>query len=97
LANSHRRYNHVGALRIDGVMSIDSVEIKEHIVNYYNTLYTEQSLWRPRVDGISFSSIDADECIWLERVFEEHEVWEVVREMNGDKAQGPDGFSMAFF
>jgi hypothetical protein len=45
----------------------------------YDTLYTEQSSWRPRVDGIYFSSIDADECLWLERVFEEQEVWEVVR------------------
>jgi hypothetical protein len=49
------------------------------------------------VDGISFSSIDADECLWFEYAFEEQEVWEVVREMNGDKALGPDGFSMAFF
>jgi chromatin segregation and condensation protein Rec8/ScpA/Scc1 (kleisin family) len=63
VANSHRRYNHVGALRINGAMSIDPVDIKDHIVNYYDTLYTEQSLWRPRVDEISFSSIDADECL----------------------------------
>jgi hypothetical protein len=74
VANSHRRYNHVGALRIHGVMSTDPMEIKEHIVNYYDTLYTEQSSWRPWVDGISFSSIDAEECLWLERVFEEHKV-----------------------
>jgi len=87
----------VGALRINGALSTDPVEIKDHIVNYYDTLYTEQSSWRPRVDGISFSSIDADECLWLERAFEEQEVWEVVRDMNGDKAPGPDGFSMAFF
>jgi hypothetical protein len=87
----------VKSLRINGAMSTDSVEIKDHIINYYDSLYTEQSSWRPRVDGISFSSIDADECIWLERVFEEQEVWEVVQEMNGDKAPGPDGFSMAFF
>jgi hypothetical protein len=87
----------VGALRINGVMSTDPVEIKEHIVNYYNTLYYEQNSWRPRVDEISFSSIDADECTWLECGFEEQEVWEVVWETNGDKALGPDGFSMAFF
>jgi hypothetical protein len=49
------------------------------------------------VDGISFSSVEADECLWLERVFEEQDVREVVREMNGDKAPGPDGFFMAFF
>jgi hypothetical protein len=33
----------VGVLRINGAMSTDPVEIKDHIVNYYDTLYTEQS------------------------------------------------------
>jgi hypothetical protein len=93
VANSHQRYNHVGVLRINGALSCDPGEIKDHIVNYYDSLYAEQSSWRPRVDGIYFSSIDADECLWLERGFEEQEVWE----MNGDKAPGPNGFSMAFF
>jgi hypothetical protein len=63
VANSHRRYNHVGVLRINRAMFTDPVVIKDHIVNYYDTLYTEQSSWRPRVDGISFYSIDADECL----------------------------------
>jgi hypothetical protein len=49
------------------------------------------------VDGLFFLSIDAGESIWLEREFEEKEVWDVVRVMNGDKAPGPDGFTMAFF
>jgi hypothetical protein len=49
------------------------------------------------VDGLSFLSIDADESIWLEREFEEKEVWDVIRELNGDRASGPDGFTMAFF
>jgi len=42
---------------------------------------------------VSFSSIDAEERIWLERDFEE----QVVRDLNGDKPPGPDGFTMAFF
>jgi hypothetical protein len=49
------------------------------------------------VDGLSFDSIDEVEASWLEREFEEREVWEVVKAMNGDKASGPDGYSMAFF
>jgi hypothetical protein len=49
------------------------------------------------VDGLSFDSIDEVEASWLEREFEEMEVWEVVKAMNGDKASGPDGFSMAFY
>jgi hypothetical protein len=60
-------------------------------------MYFEQFSWRPRVDGLSFLSIDADESIWLEREFEEKEVWDVVKDLNGDKVLRPDGFTMAFF
>jgi hypothetical protein len=45
----------------------------------------------------SFLSIDADESIWLERAFEEKEVWDVIRDLNGDKASGLDEFTLAFF
>jgi hypothetical protein len=49
------------------------------------------------LDGLSFSSIDEDDRIVLDRPFMEEEVWGVVKGMAGDKAPGPDGFSMAFF
>jgi hypothetical protein len=42
-------------------------------------------------------SIDEGERAWMEREFDENEVWEVVRKLKGDKTPGPDGFSMAFF
>jgi hypothetical protein len=48
------------------------------------------------VDDFSFMSIATDESIWLETDFEQ-EVWEVVRDLNGDKAPGLDGFNMDFF
>jgi hypothetical protein len=74
------------------------MEIKEqHIVHFYNSLYFEQCSWRPRVNGLSFLSIDVDESTWLEREFKENEMWDVVRDLNGDKALGLDGFTMAFF
>jgi len=34
---------------------------------------------------------------WLEKLFEESEIHEVVKGMNNDKASGPDSFTMAFF
>jgi hypothetical protein len=49
------------------------------------------------LDGFSFRSIDVEERIWMEREFEQSEVLEVMINFNGDKAQGPDKFSMAFF
>jgi hypothetical protein len=44
VANSHRRYNHMESLSINGTRSNNPMKIKEHIVNYYYKLYTEQSL-----------------------------------------------------
>ena len=49
------------------------------------------------VDGISFDSILEVEASWLETDFEEEEVRKAVSKMNGNKASGPNGFSMAFF
>ena len=42
VANSHRRYNRVETC-IDGVMSHDPNEVKEHIVQFYRNLYMDQS------------------------------------------------------
>ena len=49
------------------------------------------------MDGITFESILEVEAGWLERDFEEEEVRKVVSKMNGNKASGLEGFSMAFF
>ena len=47
--------------------------------------------------GLEFDQIGEVERGWLERSFEKDEILSVVRDMEGDKAPGPDGFSMAFF
>ena len=60
VANSHRRNNQVDYLVINGSMSSNYSKIKEHIVQFYNQLYSEQFTWRPKVDGLSFLLIDAD-------------------------------------
>jgi hypothetical protein len=60
-------------------------------------LYSEQYSWRPEIDGLSFQAIGVDEGSWLESDFEESEVFEVVKNLNGDKAPGPDEFSLGFF
>jgi hypothetical protein len=97
VANSHRKFNRVDSLIINGIISKNPVEIKEHLVHFYKNLYLENCSWRHRMEGLSFLSIDADESIWLERAFEEKEVWDVIRDLNGDKAPGLDRFTAAFF
>jgi hypothetical protein len=39
VANSHRKFNHVDSLNINGATSKNPMEIEEHIVQYYNKLY----------------------------------------------------------
>jgi hypothetical protein len=87
----------IEALVVDGQLTGDRTVIKYHIVEFYEKLYSEQFQWRPRVDDLSFPSIDEEDRIWLEREFEEDEIWAVIQNFKGDKALGPDGFSMAFF
>jgi hypothetical protein len=75
VANSHHKFNHVNSLNIHGALSKNPMEIKEqHIVHFYNNLYFKQCSWRPRVNGLSFLSINADESTWLEREFEKNDM-----------------------
>jgi hypothetical protein len=97
IANSNRRYNSMDSLLIGDSISSDPAEIGEHVVQFYQDLFSEKHSWRPRLDDLSFDAILESEASWLERAFKEEEVRKVVFAMNGDKASGPDGFTMAFF
>ena len=49
------------------------------------------------MDGLDFASIREDDRLSLEREFSKEEVSQVLAKMEGDKAPGPDGLTMAFF
>ena len=50
-------------------------------------------MWRSTVDGLDSASIGEDDMLFLEREFSKEEVSQVLAEMEGDKALGPDGFT----
>jgi hypothetical protein len=96
VANSNRRVNSIDSLSINGSVPSNPDEIKDHMVQFYSMLFTESCGWRLVPEGLSLNSIGEEDCRWLEKDFEESEVWEVVKKMKGDKAPGLDGFSMGF-
>ena len=49
------------------------------------------------MEGLEFDCIRDMERVWLERKFEREEIFLVVRDLEGDKALGLDGFTMAFY
>ena len=45
MANSHRRYNHLSFLEVDGVINEDEAEMAAQVVQFYRTLYQELEEW----------------------------------------------------
>jgi hypothetical protein len=95
--NSNHRKNRIGQPEVDRVTVMAADEIQARIVAFYNNLFTESRVRRPTLDNLPFPAIDGAEAKCLEKAFSEEEVFEAVMNMNGDKAPGSDGFSLAFF
>ena len=53
--------------------------------------------WKADIGRLQFDQISQQEAENLERSFTEDEIHAALMEMNGDKAPGPDGFTMAFW
>ena len=97
VANSHRRTNHIWGIEVDGVLYEDEKEVRSKVVNFYQRLYTKSDTWRPSMDRLEFARIEEVQRLEIEGDFSKEEVVKVLYEMEGDKAPGPDGFTMAFF
>lgn len=96
-ANSNRRRNYIGELEVDSIRYEDKEDVKAQVLQFYHSLYQENESWRPLADGITFDSIGIEDRDMLDRPFELDEVVQVLKGLQGDKAPGPDGFTMAFF
>ena len=78
------------------MLSLDLEDIAECISRFYRQLYYENVAYRPVLDDVEFFRISEEDVIWIERPFDEEEVFGVINDFNGDKASGLDGYSMAF-
>ena len=67
------------------------------LVLFYQGLFKETKVGRPTMDGLDFACIEEGERLLLEKELTKEEVTHVLREMEGDKAPSPDGFTIAFF
>jgi hypothetical protein len=96
-ANANRRNNCIESMTNEELKWKTLDEIREGIVAFYKDLYSEREHWRPVLGGVEFSSLEAEEATHLERPFSEEEVTLALHQISGEKALGPDGFTLAFF
>ncbi|RVX20331.1 putative ribonuclease H protein [Vitis vinifera] len=71
-------------------------DVREGIANAYHQRLSEDVGWKADIEGIQLDQISQQEAESLEIPFSENEIHSALMEMSGDKALGPDGFSMAF-
>ncbi|RVW40781.1 Transposon TX1 uncharacterized 149 kDa protein [Vitis vinifera] len=75
----------------------DKEELREGIGSYFKSLFEEPRVRRPDVESSLFKTLDALDNETLEGHFSEEEVYKAISELRGDKAPGPDGFTLAFW
>lgn len=78
--------------RVEGVANI-----KEEVERYFHNFFKEEDYSRPVPEGLDFNCLTEDDVVWLERLFTEEEVKEVVWSCDGNKSLGSDDFSLEFF
>ncbi|WMV18956.1 hypothetical protein MTR67_012341, partial [Solanum verrucosum] len=96
-ANAHKRYNSIDELNVNGEAVKSPEVIKKAIVDFYRELNIETETWRPSGNCRGGHIISEEDNLMLQKEFEDQEIWESVKLCAGDKAPGPDGYTMAFF
>ena len=83
-------------IRINGVWLSEENEIKEGVVNVFRSLLSNPGDWHPPLSGLQCETLKNLDVFALEVSFTEEKVLGALLECSGDKAPGPDDFSMAF-
>ncbi|RVW44757.1 hypothetical protein CK203_081811 [Vitis vinifera] len=97
MANAHRRRHTMERVKISGVWLSEECTVRTGIVDAFHRLLTEDSEWKADIGGVNLNRISQQEADILKLPFMEEEVHSALRDMNGDKAPGPDGFTGAFW
>ena len=97
MANAHRRNNSLDKIKINGVWLTEKQDVREGVANAYHQMLSENAEWKVNIGGLQLDHLSLQETENLELPFSEEEVCSALMEMNGDKAPGPDGFTVAFW
>jgi hypothetical protein len=94
---SRTHQNGIKALKVDSEWVFGVNEIRRVVVDYFKRHMASSDWERPKLDGVSFASISKADNASLVSPFSMEEIELVVKESDGNKCPGPDGFNFAFF
>lgn len=82
---------------VDGDSITGNENMREAARKHFQLLYKEEFHNRPKLDNLCFNKIGEADRVLLESEFTEHGIFACLKDCNGDKAPGLDGFNMKFF
>lgn len=89
--------NAPGSIDVNGVLKVDPVEIRDEVLTHFQKQFTESWFNRPSLSG-PFKSIGGDEArVALEAEFTKSELVATIKDCDGNKALGHDGFNLLMF
>jgi len=88
--------NSVRALYVNGESVQTPTEVRRVVVEYFRSQVREVPNDRPYLDGVPFDRLTEDENRSLVETFTGEEIKGVVKDCDGNKSPGPDGFTFAF-
>lgn len=71
MATTHKKFNAIDSLELEGETITDPATIKERIQNFYQNLYKESENTRPEFNLLEAPGITNEEQEWLQWQFEE--------------------------
>lgn len=89
--------NSLKAIKVDGGWVDTPVEVRRAVVDYFKIHVAEDKWDRPTLDGVPFDTLSEEDNRALIAPFSLEEIEVVVKESDGNKSPGPDGFNFAFF
>lgn len=90
------RRNTIRGLNTNLGWTDDAKEIKQHVFDFFKDKFSRGKVGSPGLRGDLFRKLKIEEAEFLERPFEEEEIWEAIKSCGNNKSPGPDGFTFGF-
>ena len=94
--NVNRNRNCIKGLLIEGIWIDEPNKVKEEIRTFFSERFQEADSHRPKIDGITFKTIDQQQNAMLVAPFQEIEIQNAFWECSNDKSPGPYGINFRF-
>lgn len=94
--NRRSSSNSMKALKVGDGWAVSPFDVRKAVVDYFTIHVSSPLCDRPKLDRVPFPSLSEDENLRLIAPFSLLEIEAVVKDSDGDKSPGPDGFNFAF-